>query len=204
MSNDSTHTEADRLEQRTAPEELQRREIEVTRADVGRTLGRLEDRVSPGRIKDRQLGRLRGRWQTVRESVMGRDDRDGGEWRDRLADSRDAAQDAPERLEDATRGNPLAAGMIALGVGALAGSLLPPSRPERRIASDVREDLEQPLRHELQDSGRELGDRLAERAQDAADEVRSTARDASKRTAEDARAAGGRRPRDPRRHWKNR
>lgn len=172
----------------------QRREIEDTRSDMGRTLERIEDRVSPGAIKDRQAERLRGRWQRARQSVMGSDA--GPSARDRLSgatgDARQAVHDAPDRVQESTRGNPLAAGLIALGLGALAGSLLPTSEGERRAAGQLREELEEPVRSELQRAGQQVGGELRDDAKHAAEEVSSTAEQAAERTKGEAQESAER------------
>lgn len=162
--------------------ELLRREIARTRADMDRTLAELEDRVSPSRIKERQTQKVRSRWHDVRTSVMGSADeartRASGmtdEAQGRMQNAQAAAQQAPQRMEDATRGNPIAAGLIAMGVGALVGSLLPPSRPEQQAASELREQFEEPVKRSMQESGEEVKGQLQEHAQQAAEDTKQTA-----------------------------
>jgi ElaB/YqjD/DUF883 family membrane-anchored ribosome-binding protein len=187
------------------PEEL-RRDIARTRADMDQTLAQIEDRVSPSRIKDRQVDRFRGRWQRTREAVMGsegpgvsqRADRVGdqmsaraNEMSERAGDAAqhaaDQARHAPERVEEMTRGNPLAAGIIAFGLGALAGSLAPSSAPERRLARGLRDEFEEPVRDELQRAGEDVKQDLQEHAQQAVEETKQTARSAADRTTDEAR-----------------
>jgi ElaB/YqjD/DUF883 family membrane-anchored ribosome-binding protein len=195
------------------PDEL-RRDIARTRADMDQTLAQIEDRVSPSRIKDRQVDRLRGRWDRTRQAVMGSVDdvRDGGggpdvgrrasELGDRTSDragemserASDAAQHAadrarqtPERVEEVTRGNPLAVGLIAFGLGALAGSLAPSSAPERKLASGLRDEFEEPLREELQQAGQEVKEDLQEHAEQAVEETKQKAQREADRTTEEAR-----------------
>ncbi len=169
--------------------ERQRREIEATRADMGRTLETLEDRVSPTRIKERQTERIRGRWDRVRGSVMGSSDHGSSSGQGRAEEAKDAVQNAPDKVEEATRGNPLAAGLIAAGIGALAGSLFPASGAERRLASELRDEFEEPLRSELQHAGQEMTDELRDHAQHSAEQVKSTAQDAAETTKQDAQSS---------------
>jgi ElaB/YqjD/DUF883 family membrane-anchored ribosome-binding protein len=177
--------------------DLLRREIDTTRSDMGRTLEEIEDRVSPSRIKERQTERVRSRWEGVKSSVMGSADdlRDHGtdvahEGQGRMDEAQQAVQDtvqqAPERLEDATRGNPLAAGMIAFGLGALAGSLFPASAPERRAASGLQEQFEEPLKGALKESGEEVKTELQEHAEVAVEETKQTAQHAAERVKTEA------------------
>jgi ElaB/YqjD/DUF883 family membrane-anchored ribosome-binding protein len=173
--------------------EQQRHEIDATRADLGRTMERIEDRVSPTRIKERQTERLRGRFERAKSAVMGDDHgSDGPGAKDRIIDvtedARDAVQHAPERLEDATRGNPLAAGLIAFGVGALVGTLLPTTEPERTLAGEL-EEKAQPVLDELREAGQEVAGELQEHAQHSMESVKDTARDAAETTRDDAQGA---------------
>ncbi len=185
------------------PEDL-RRDIARTRADMDQTLAQIEDRVSPSRIKDRQVDRIRGRWDRTREAVMGTSD-DGPDVGQRADEVRerasgvgdragevanravDGARETPDRVEELTRGNPLAAGIIAFGLGALTGSFLPSSAAERQLASGLREEFEEPLRAELQHAGEEVKDDLRQHAQEGVEETKQTARDATDRTTDEAK-----------------
>jgi ElaB/YqjD/DUF883 family membrane-anchored ribosome-binding protein len=177
------------------PTERQRIEIEETRADMGRTLERIEDRVSPTRIKERQTDRLRSRWSRTKDRVMGSNPESAGV-RDRMGDASgrvsDTVQEAPDRLEHATRGNPIAAGLIAAGLGALAGSLLPTSEPERELGGKLRDELEEPVKSELQHAGEEVREELREDAQHSADAIKASAQDSAERTRAEAEGSARR------------
>ncbi len=194
------------------PEDL-RRDIARTRAEMDQTLAQIEDRVSPSRIKERQVDRFRGRWERTRDAVMGSDGPDVGERAGEVGDrisqradeigdrasevtdrAGDAAQHAAERarqapgqVEEVTRGNPLAAGLIAFGLGALAGSLAPSSAPERQLASGLRDEFEGPLKSELQTAGGAVKEDLQQHAQQAVEETKQTAQQAADRTTAEAR-----------------
>ncbi len=187
------------------PEDL-RRDIARTRAEMDQTLAQIEDRVSPSRIKERQVDRFRGRWERTRDAVMGSDGPDVGERAGEVGDQMsqradqigerasemtdragERARQVPERAEEVTRGNPLAAGLIAFGLGALVGSLAPSSAPERQLASGLRDEFEEPVKSELQAAGGAVKEDLQEHAQQAVEETKQTARDAADRTTEEAR-----------------
>ena len=53
-----------------SPEEL-RRDIERSRAHLGETLEAIGDRVSPGRNVERRTERVRGRFRSMKDAVMG-------------------------------------------------------------------------------------------------------------------------------------
>ncbi|HVL99877.1 MAG TPA: DUF3618 domain-containing protein [Egibacteraceae bacterium] len=86
------------------------------------------------------------------------------------------------------RGNPLAAGLIAFGLGAVAGSLMPPTRAEERAARRL-DELLAPAKNELVSSGAELAQDLKEEAQEALQEVKGQAQEAVQEVKDDARDA---------------
>ncbi len=104
----------------------------------------------------------------------------------------DTVQQAPDTIVRQTQGNPLAAGLIAFGVGWLVSSLLPATEKERQLAQQaetaVRENkdaLLQPAKQVAQ----EIGEELRPAAQQAVDEVRSTAQDAAQTVKEEGQSA---------------
>ena len=93
-----------------------------------------------------------------------------------------AIQGAPDAAIRQTQGNPLAAGLIAFGVGWLLSSLLPATQREQQLAQqaesavrDNRDTLLAPAKQAAQ----EIGDQLKPAAQDAVESVKSTAQDAA-------------------------
>lgn len=98
----------------------------------------------------------------------------------------EALRQAPDRIESQTRGNPLAAGAIAFGVGALVGSLLPASRGEQEAATALRDRTEEPLRQELRDAGERSKEELQPAVSDAADRTKERAGEAAQRTRDEA------------------
>ena len=166
-----------------------RAEIDSTRRDLSRNIETLNEQVRPGTIARRQ-GRkvsdsVSGAFNDVKEKVMGTS-HDAG---DRLSDAGDRVSDATHRAGDAiqgapaqarrkTQGNPLAAGLIALGAGWLIGSILPTSRVEREIATDLK-DRAQPLVDEVQEGAKSMGENLKPQAQEAVDSVKGAATEAA-------------------------
>lgn len=185
-----------------------RRDIEGTRAELGETITEIEDRVSPKRIKERQTERARSRWQSmrsqmkgtttkVRERVMGSSDDDSGGGPSRGEQARqqvsDKREDVANRVQEGTeqarrqmRGNPLAAGLVAFGAGALASSLLPTTKREQEAAQQLRERAEEPLREGLQETGQHMQEDLRDQAQQRAKEVGKEAMHAAARTGSEA------------------
>lgn len=115
----------------------------------------------------------------------------------------DTVSDAPQLLRERTEGNPLAAGVIAFGVGWLVSTLIPSSQAEQRAATQVKEKA-QPLvdqakeqaqqvatevRDELQPKAQEAAQSLKDSASSAASSVQEQARDSGQQAANDARSA---------------
>ena len=81
-----------------------------------------------------------------------------------------------------TQGNPLAAGLIAFGVGWLVSSLLPASEKEKQLAQQAESAVKEhkdALLEPAKQAAQEIGDQLKPAAQDAVESVKSTAQDAA-------------------------
>ena len=114
-----------------------RREIEATRAELSNDVNALSDKVSPEKIVERQKKKISGAARSVKESIMGSADSASSTAQgavsavgDKVSAVGDAVSDAPSAVKSKTRGNPLAAGLIAFGAGMLVSSLFPASEKE--------------------------------------------------------------------------
>lgn len=162
------------------PEEI-RAEIEATRARLSADVDAVTEKVTPENVVDRQKAKARNKIQDVRESIMGSKD-DAQDLRDkasyRMDQAGDAVSNAPAAAKAKTRGNPLAAGLIALGAGWLVGSLLPSSQKEQELVAEAA-DRVQPHVQSAVDSTKEAAQNIAqdlkEPAQEAAQSVKETA-----------------------------
>ena len=96
---------------------------------------------------------------------------------DRASAVTDAVTDAPGQLKTKTRGNPLAAGLIAFGAGLLISSLIPSSQKEQQAVAGLQQNLE-PLKETAVNAAKEIAGNLQEPAQQAAESVKATATDA--------------------------
>jgi gas vesicle protein len=181
----------------TTAEEL-RNEIDQQRADLTRDFDMIGDKVSPSRIVERRTEAVKGRARRIRDAVMGTADDMSSAARDRLGSARDTAggvtggvgemvSDAPHRIEEGARGNPLVAGGIAFGFGLLIATVLPPSRRERELARQVQPQLEhaaesaletgKEVAEELKPAVQQAGSQLGEATQAAAASIQQTAQD---------------------------
>jgi uncharacterized protein YjbJ (UPF0337 family) len=171
------------------PDEI-RADIERTRHELSRDVDALAEKASPTRAVHRQGDRVREGLTNMKESIMGRPtdpysstsspgltDRAqdaAHEVQHRGQDAVHAVQQAPARVRAGTRGNPLAAGLIALGAGWLVGSLIPASRAEQEAAEKVK-DQAGPVMDEAKSVAQEMGEHLKPQAQEAAQSVKDTA-----------------------------
>ena len=104
----------------------------------------------------------------------------------------DAVQQAPDQIIRQTQGNPLAAGMIAFGVGWLVSSLLPATQKEKQLAQQAETALKEnkdALLAPAKQAAQEIGEELKPAAQQAAEEIKSTATDAAQTVKEEGQSA---------------
>jgi len=169
------------------PEQI-RREIEHTRSELSDNVNALGDKVNPGSIAKRQVGRVRGAATSVKDAVMG-SAADAADTGQQVATTMgDAVSNAPNAVARRAQGSPIAAGLIAFGAGLLVSSLLPASRVEQQAAEKVK-DTAQPMIDDLTDTAKEVAGNLQEPAQRALEEVKSTASDAAATVKDEAASA---------------
>jgi gas vesicle protein len=166
-----------------------RAEIESTRRDLGQDVDALADKVNPSKIVDRQKNKLFGALSSVKDRVMGAADDAAESVKDAGHAAGSGIKDAGQTVAHKAQGNPLAAGLIAFGVGLLVSALIPPSDKERELAATV-EEKAQPLVDSVKDAAREVGENLREPAREAVESVKGTAQDAAHHVADDAKASG--------------
>lgn len=203
------------------PDQIRAR-IEDTQDDLSQNVNALSDRVNPRRAAQHQVDRARGTWQKLRENVMGsashaRDAsmhaRDVGQARlsgasssagdrvqdmahtagDRVQGMSHAASDRAHDMGHRAQGHPLAAGLVAFGLGVLASSLLPASEPERRAAGQLKNKASEhsgDLKQQAMGAARQAQDNLREPAQQAAESVRSKASQSAGSLRDQAQSAG--------------
>ena len=169
------------------PEQI-RREIERTRTELSDNVNALGDKVNPGSIAKRQVGRVRGAAISVKDAVHGQRLRCRRHRAAVAGTVGDAVSDAPTAVARKAQGSPIAAGLIAFGAGLLVSSLLPASRVEQQAAEKVK-DTAQPMVDDLTDTAKEVAGNLKEPAQQALEEVKSTATDAAATVKDEATSA---------------
>lgn len=181
-----------------------RADIERTRAALSDDVDDLAESVKPRSVARRQVDKVKDAVGSVKERVMGSDDDDyGADYgtstvgdrayaaKDAVADKAYAAKDtvsgkaseaagavreAPTAVKRQTQGNPLAAGVVAFGLGMLVSSLIPSSEKERQAVSTLQDNLE-PVKQKATEVARDMGESLKPAAQEAAESVKSTAQE---------------------------
>jgi hypothetical protein len=181
-----------------------RRQIEDTRRELSYDVDALNEKVNPARVMDRRVSAAKGRFTRAKEKVMGSasDTTSSMQYRaqDATGSMQNAAssaaesvqsaassavstvQEAPDMVVRQTQGNPLAAGLIAFGVGWLVSSLLPASEKEKQLAQQaetaIRENKDA-LLQPAKEAAQEMGEQLKPAAQEAVESVKGTAQDAA-------------------------
>jgi hypothetical protein len=191
-----------------------RRQIEDTRRELSYDVDALNEKVNPARVVDRRVSAAKGRITNLKEKVMGSAQDTttsaqgmasnaagsvqsaassaAGSVQDAASTAVGAVQQAPDTVIRQTQGNPLAAGLIAFGVGWLVSSLMPASEKEKQLAqqaeSAVREHKDALLEPAKQ-AAQEIGEQLKPAAQEAVESVKATAQDAASTVTEEGKAA---------------
>lgn len=189
-----------------------RSEIVRTRDELGETIMALEerigetresvvDRVSPSRIWQRKTAGLRSRVDHVGASISRSTHAVTGSVADAQASVSEQTATTTERtgelmartkLKDRgtaqAENNPMAAGLVALGVGFLAATLLPPTERERQAAERLQKGLV-PIKEQASSIGREIGGELQQSAQGSVELLKDQAAEAVERVKQDAQEA---------------
>jgi hypothetical protein len=193
------------------PDEI-RADIEQTRATLSDDVDDLTESVKPQSVARRQVDKVKEAVGGVKHRVMGSDDDDYSSTtasektyaaKDAVADrayaakdtvsekaseAREAVREAPTTVKRKTQGNPLAAGVIAFGVGMLVSSVIPSSEKERRAVSQLQDNLE-PVKEKASEVARDMGESLKPAAQEAAESMRATAQQGVESVKQEGQAA---------------
>jgi gas vesicle protein len=179
-----------------------RREADIQRARMGETLEAIGDRLSPPRMVERRKAAVGQTFRNMKERVMGSPDYEepmsqrlsdrAGDAMETAGDTLQAAKDnvqhAPEAIADQTRGNPIAAGIVAFGAGMLLATVFPESSTEQRLVGQA-----QPQLHHAAEQAKEMGRGVASDARDeaqrAGDAVKAKGSDATQNVRDQAKSS---------------
>ena len=118
-----------------------RAEIAQTRGDLSTNINTLADEMKPSTMMHRQTDKVRGKAGRLKDRVMGTaSDKVSSvqsSTQSAVSSAEEAVEQAPQMVREQTQGNPLAAGLVAFGLGMVVSSLMPPSEKEREAAAKV-------------------------------------------------------------------
>jgi hypothetical protein len=193
------------------PDEI-RADIERTRAALSNDVDELAETVNPKNVAQRQVDKVKEAASNVRERVMGSNDDYGSAVgtgarsasakeavaeraygardtvSERASEARGAMSRAPIAVKQKAQGNPLAAGVIAFGLGMLVSSLIPATEKERQVVSQLQENLE-PVKEKASEVARDIGESLKPAAQEAAQSVKMAATEGAANVKQEGAAA---------------
>lgn len=170
-------TDVGRLTERTSPRRMARRRTARMRGAVSgmrnRVMGTAYDTAYGVRdTAQSAAGSLQeGTGQAV-GSARDAAEHAAGAARDMAEQTGHAVQQTPDMARSQTQGNPLAAGLVAFGVGLLASSLVPASRAERQKASELmHSEALEPVKQAATESAQHLKEGAKEVTQGAAGDM---------------------------------
>lgn len=186
--------DVDALAQKVSPPRIVERQVQRTRS----TMTNLKDTIM-GSAGDQAPAMRTGTLGTgmsssvssARGTVMENASSARETVREKASSAADAASSVPDAARQRTRGNPLAAGLVAFGAGWLLSSLLPATGPEQQVASQVKDlatEKGRPVAEQLGQAGQQMGQELRESARQRAGVVRETAADAASAVTDEAQA----------------
>jgi ElaB/YqjD/DUF883 family membrane-anchored ribosome-binding protein len=180
-----------------------RAEIAQTRGDLSSNISTLADEMRPSTMVHRQTDKMRSRAGRLKDRIMGSASDTTSGMQSSMSSTADSAkataqsalssaeetvEHAPQLVREQTQGNPLAAGIVAFGVGMVVASLMPASEKEREAAAMVKEKTE-PLVQEVTDTAKEMAGNLKEPAQQAAQSVKDTATEGAQQVRDQGKGA---------------
>jgi hypothetical protein len=178
LSND-----VDDLAESVKPKSVARRQVDKVKDAVGgvkdRVMGSDEDDYSSSTVggkasaaKDAVADKAYATKDAVADKAYAAKDTVS----EKASEASEAVREAPATVKRKTQGNPLAAGVIAFGLGMLVSSLIPSSEKERQAVSQLQENLE-PVKQKATEVARDMGESLRPAAQEAAESVKGTAQE---------------------------
>ncbi len=167
-----------------------RADIEATRQRLSDNVDTLTEEAKPSTIAKRQVDKVKDAGTGLKDKLMGSADDARGSANDTAASLQSAASDAPDAVKAKTAGNPLAAGLIAFGLGALVASLIPSTEKEQQATAGLKANIE-PVKQQVTDIAKDAAANLKAPAQEAAESVKQTATDAADTVKTEGQSAAG-------------
>ncbi|MGW4113905.1 DUF3618 domain-containing protein [Actinosynnema sp. NPDC004786] len=189
--------DANRIVDHTRPRNIAQRRVDRVRHRMStvkeRVMGTVPETAST--LQDRAAGMastVGGQAQDAASTVGDKAQQAASAVGGKAQEAAHAVQNAPEQARQQARGNPLAAGLIAFGAGALIATLIPATRAEQDAVRQLGEragGAVEPVKEALAESAQKLKEEAGTMVGEAADQVRNVAREASQTTAEQAKGS---------------
>jgi uncharacterized protein YjbJ (UPF0337 family) len=176
--------DVDRLADKASPKRVaQRRWTSVKEKVMGSpsdssSYGGGHSATHTGKDKASQLGDVA---KDKADAVKGKASELGDRAGDVAHSAAESVKAAPQKVAQQTQGNPIAAGVIAFGVGLLAASLIPPTEFEKRAGQQIKDNAGD-LTEKVKETAQEMKDDLSGTVQEAVGQVKETAKDAAATT----------------------
>lgn len=170
------------------PEQI-RADIAATRARLSGDVDTLADEANPKTIAHRTVDDVKNSAVGLKDRLMGSADDTKSSLQNAVSSGKDAADGTPGSVKSRTQGNPLAAGVIAFGLGMLSAALIPSSDREQQLVSDLKTKAD-PAKQQLTDAAKQAADHLRHPAQEAVTAVKDTATDAAQNVKSEGQTAG--------------
>lgn len=174
-------------------------EIAETRQSLADDLDALQDKVSPSAVVQRRKEAMSQRVRGLGSRIMGSARSSASGTTGAVSSSgegvRHAASEMASTAEDRVDGSPLAAGLVAFGVGVVVAALMPATEAESRASQalvDTAKDHGGPVVDAAKSSARDLGEGLRDQASQAATEVKERAQDSATRVQDEASSSADR------------
>jgi hypothetical protein len=188
--------DVDALTEKVTPGKIVERRVDRARDAATRlkekVMGSSDPYGSSGGVRSaasQAADRVSGTASSAASSVQDAASSAAGTVQDAASTAVGAVQEAPQAIRRQTRGNPLAAGLIAFGAGWLVSSLLPATRREQELADQAKQVAQEKVAPVAQQVAGEVRENLREPAQQAVDSVKATAQDAKETVADEGRSA---------------
>jgi hypothetical protein len=157
-------------------------EIAGTRQALAENLDALQDKVNPSAVvqrrKDAMTGKVRGLGSRIMGSAHSTAEGASGAEGGSVGAVRERASDLTGTATDKVEGSPLAAGLVAFGVGVVVAGLIPASEAESRGARQVVDAAkDRGVVDAAKSAGQDLAGNLGDKAGEAVQEVKGTAQE---------------------------
>jgi hypothetical protein len=189
--------DVDALNEKVNPSRVMDRRVTAAKGRMTnlkeKVMGTAQDSTSQAQYRAQHAaGTVQGAASNAANSVQGAASSAADSVQSAASSAVGAVQQAPDTVVRQTQGNPLAAGLIAFGVGWLVSSLLPASEKEKQLAQQAETAVKEhkdALLEPAKQAAQEIGDQLKPAAQEAVESVKATAQDAATTVSEEGKSA---------------